>query len=166
MTSRLAFTTSPSAIPAPACFTYSDRSLQSHPITPFSNHRFSKYRSSPQNSTTNTPVAVAFHHQQSSEESPQPFHNHRVCCDHQFTDRCSEHGEPYPPAQLTSPTGPTGFARWRFVIVPAPAFSNHTQAAHPHERSIIELHCARSQLLLTLCSTESTRPRALRVPRV
>ena len=48
------------------------------------------------------------HDQQSSEESPQPFYNHRLCCEHQFTDRCSEHGEPYPPVQLTSTAGPNG----------------------------------------------------------
>ena len=34
-------------------------------------------------------------------------HNQRVCCDHQFTDRCTS---AYPPAQLTSTAGPTGFA--------------------------------------------------------
>ena len=42
--------------------------------------------------------------------SQQNFYNHnqRACC-HQFTGRCSERGS-YPPAQLTSPAGPRGFA--------------------------------------------------------
>ena len=42
--------------------------------------------------------------------SQQNSHNHNqwACC-HQFTGRCSERGS-YPPAQLTSPAGPRGFA--------------------------------------------------------
>jgi hypothetical protein len=58
--------------------------------------QFSANRLSPQvaSLTHKTPVVhFTKHHQQSSKESSilqQQLHNQQVCCDHQFTDCCSE----------------------------------------------------------------------------
>jgi hypothetical protein len=55
--------------------------------------------------------------------------NQWVRCDHQFHGSLQRAREPYPPAQLTSPAGSTGFARRRFAPAPAPTVA-HT--AHLH----------------------------------
>ncbi|KAI0271756.1 hypothetical protein BGY98DRAFT_201201 [Russula aff. rugulosa BPL654] len=59
--------------------------------------------------------------------SQQHFHNQRVCCDHQFTDRCSKRESPTA-HQLTSPAGPRPTA-----LRAGPC----TQQSHPHSAHLV-----------------------------
>ena len=77
-----------------------------------------------------------------SQQQPSRHHNQRVCCDHQFTDRCSMRESPTRPH--SSPlAGSTGFARRRFAPAPAPStHSTHSTPTrtYPNTHHIHTLH--------------------------
>jgi hypothetical protein len=86
----------------------------------------------PASSANVTSTTTTIHHQINSKESSpsrsSSYHKPAGLPVHGSLQRARE---PYPPAQLTSLAGSTGFARWRFAPALAPSILSTLHTAHP-----------------------------------
>ena len=84
--------------------------------------------------------------QRITSTSQQYFYNQRVCCDHQFTDRCSECESPTRPR--SSPLRLVPQALRRVPTPSSPTCTWHSTESHyAPARSLFSLYSTRSQVL-------------------